>query len=259
MASSSVQWLVRCWVRWHWVYNHPMTSLYLGWIGSVVMETTGIHSWLDICMGCPSNLYLTWFVYINLNWCVFWTIQSEVTYLNLHCLILPIKIYGWEVLCFAFKWHCFSFLISEYPLLLLLIPMYSDEWLPIDHVKLAPNILPALYSNWRKLLLIVDHITIALNIFGFLSQLPQAKLLALMWWISTPRSGHCSSVWGIIGLSQGPRSKLSYERLRQVPERIKFLLANWKLELLMFSSSSVQLPCLQQHPRHSPGPLDWEH
>ena len=153
----------------------------------------------------------------------------------------PPKIYGWEVLCFAFKWHCFSFLISEHPLLLLLIPMYSDEWLPIDHVKLAPNILPALYSNWRKLLLIVDHITIALNIFGFLSQLPQAKLLALMWWISTPRSGHvhCSSVWGIIGLSQGPRSKLSYERLRQVPERIKFLLANWKLELLMFSSSRV--------------------
>ena len=75
MASSSVQWLVRCWVRWHWVYLHPMTSLYLGWIGLVVMETTGIHLWLDICMGCPSNLCLTWFVYINLNWCVFWTIE----------------------------------------------------------------------------------------------------------------------------------------------------------------------------------------
>ena len=57
MASSSVRWWGRYWVRWHWICPSPMTWLYLEWIGLVLKHyrITGIVVWVDemLCLWKP--------------------------------------------------------------------------------------------------------------------------------------------------------------------------------------------------------------
>ena len=57
MASSSVRWWGRYWVRWHWICLSPMTWLYLEWIGLVLKhyQITGIVVWVDemLCLWKP--------------------------------------------------------------------------------------------------------------------------------------------------------------------------------------------------------------